>query len=561
MFAPNLSRKATVGLKFAPMNCPNDHQKPKLRILFAGLLLFLQLTACERPDPSATIAAPAINGLVPTPIVTPRDLSAIEVPTLVESESSEAEVVVTATAVLPTRPPATPLPTYDGIPTPDPPHTTGSEQAVLVHYVNPSETLGYIAQIYGSSLEELLTANQLTVNDFLVVGQEIRIPNQPSQIAPSFKIIPDSELVYGPAAKDFTVRDFSAYYNGFLMSYSEIVEGNSLAGPEIVSLVAHRYSVNPRLLLAVLEYQVGWVTRTAVNGAIATDYPMGVIEPRLKGLYTQLSWAADELNWGYYGRAEGGVTSFLIKDNTRVAFAADVNDGTAGVQKLFGAHDAASYQSWLHDVSAEGFFATYNYLFGNPFAYTVDPIWPQGLTQPPLQLPWPAGETWYFTGGPHGGWDTGSAWAALDFVPSSEQLGCVQSDDWVTAMVGGVVSRSGDGAVVVDVDGDGFAGTGWAITYMHLESRDRIEGGTLVQAGDKLGHPSCEGGFSNGTHVHIARSFNGRWISADGLIPFNMGGWLAQGLGREYDGLLVLDGTSKEACECRDEINAITREE
>ena len=31
-----------------------------------------------------------------------------------------------------------------------------------------------------------------------------------------------------------------------------------------------------------------------------------------------------------------------------------------------------------------------------------------------MQLPLQNGTTWSFTGGPHGGWDAGSAWAALD---------------------------------------------------------------------------------------------------------------------------------------------------
>jgi LasA protease len=83
-------------------------------------------------------------------------------------------------------------------------------------------------------------------------------------------------------------------------------------------------------------------------------------------------------------------------------------------------------------------------------------------------------------------------------------------------MAPGLVVRSDFGAVVVDMDGDGYAGTGWAITYMHLETRDRVAIGTQVKTGDPLGHPSCEGGFSNGTHVHIARTYNGRWVAADG---------------------------------------------
>jgi murein DD-endopeptidase MepM/ murein hydrolase activator NlpD len=196
-------------------------------------------------------------------------------------------------------------------------------------------------------------------------------------------------------------------------------------------------------------------------------------------------------------------------------------------------------------------------LFGNPFAYTFEPLLPENLSQPALKLPWASGETWYLTGGPHGAWASGSAWAALDFAPPHEQLGCYRSDAWVTAMADGLVTRSDAGAVVTDLDGDGYAGTGWTITYMHVEARDRIPVGSVVQAGDAIGHPSCEGGFSNGTHLHIARAYNGRWISADGPLPLSMGGWVTQGLGREYDGLLIKGDQVKEACECREEGNAI----
>lgn len=515
-----------------------------------ALLFVFCLSGCERPDPQVTIVAPPPAGqqvgVAPTPIATAHPLDAGR-ESLLEPKQETA-----------VQPKTTLLPTYQGTPTPDPPHAGGNGQTASQHFVNPGETLGYIAQLYGTTLEAIMTANGLAAADFLAVGQALTIPNTAAQTGPAFKIIPDSELVYGPAAKDFRVQDFAALFNGYLMGYREEVEGLSLSGPEIVALVANRYSVNPRLLLAVLEHRAGWVTQ---GGALDDGFPLGRVDTLLPGLYRQLSWAADELNWGYYGRAEGGVTSIGIEDGSRVAFAPEINDGTAGVQNLMAKHSAATYQSWLQDTGPDGLFATYSRLFGNPFAYTVDPLWPPTITQPPLQLPWGVGETWYFTGGPHGGWDVGSAWAALDFVQSGEQLGCVQTDAWVTAMVNGLVTRSEFGAVVVDLDGDNYVGTGWTVLYMHLENRDRIAAGTPVQVGDRLGHPSCEGGFSNGTHVHVARLYNGRWVSADGPVPFTMSGWEARGLGREYDGQLVRGDVVKEACECREESNAVIREE
>lgn len=504
-----------------------------MKKLLLLLLLLPGLAGCERPDPEHDDLALPTTG------------------------AQNAEMPAANGAA----PPApningTPLPAYTGTPTPDPPHPTAVPGGDTIHRVNPGETLGYIAQLYGRSVNDLLAANALAQADLLFVGQEITIPGQTAAlIGTTFKIIPDSELVYGPAARGFDVRAFAERFNGRLLRYEEEVEGQLLAGPEIVSLVAHRYSVNPRLLLAALEYRAGWVTQPE---GVSDVFVMGRVQNGAEGLYRQLSWAADQLNWGYYGRAEGGLHTFVLGDGTRIAYAAQINHGTAGVQRLLGSHSAATYESWLQDVGRDGLYAVFTQLFGNPFAYSIDPLWPSDLAQPPLELPWSSGETWYFTSGPHGGWASGSAWAALDFAPESDRLGCVSSDAWVRAMAGGVVTRSDFGAVVVDLDGDGYAGTGWAITYMHLEGRDRVAVGTRVQTGDALGHPSCEGGFSSGTHVHIARTYNGRWVAADGERPFNMGGWVSQGLGREYDGLLVRDGVSREACACRDEMNAIT---
>jgi hypothetical protein len=136
----------------------------------------------------------------------------------------------------------------------------------------------------------------------------------------------------------------------------------------------------------------------------------------------------------------------------------------------------------------------------------------------------------------------------------------VQADDWVTAMADGVVTRSDFGAVVVDLDGNGYAGDGWVLLYMHLETRDRIPVGSFVQTGDQIGHPSCEGGYSDGTHVHVARLFNGRWIAADGDIPFVMSGWVSSGDGREYDGFLTRGDVVREAwVGIREEINRINK--
>jgi hypothetical protein len=93
--------------------------------------------------------------------------------------------------------------------------------------------------------------------------------------------------------------------------------------------------------------------------------------------------------------------------------------------------------------------------------------------------------------------------------------------------------------LLLDLDGDGHVQTGWVLLYLHLADRGRAAVGDRVNADDPLGHPSCEGGSATGTHVHIARRYNGEWLSAGSPIPFVLGGWTAHPGDQLYDGTLV----------------------
>jgi hypothetical protein len=101
------------------------------------------------------------------------------------------------------------------------------------------------------------------------------------------------------------------------------------------------------------------------------------------------------------------------------------------------------------------------------------------------------------------------------------------------------VTRSDRNILALDLDGDGFEQTGWVLFYLHIADRERVPAGTRVNLDDPLGHPSCERGRSTGTHVHIARKYNGEWIAADGPLPFVISGWRARNGARLYEGSLI----------------------
>jgi hypothetical protein len=126
------------------------------------------------------------------------------------------------------------------------------------------------------------------------------------------------------------------------------------------------------------------------------------------------------------------------------------------------------------------------------------------------------------------------------------------SDRWATAVADGVVVPGGDGQLWLDLDGDAVRETGPVVLYLHVASEGRAEPGTRVRAGDRVGRPSCEGGFSNATHIHLARLFDGEWLAAAGPVPFELGVWTAFGSPSVYDGGLEGPRRSRrEACECR----------
>src|SRR5215216_4314136 len=160
-------------------------------------------------------------------------------------------------------------------PTPDAPHALPTQRDFLDQYtVESGDTLGNIAQKYGITLEALMQANGLNESSLLTVGMVLKIPPIEADPTPgsSLKIVPDSELVYGPASAQFDLESFVHEQNGYLASYTQDVNGETLSGVQIITQISQSYSVNPRLLLALLEYRGGWVTNPSPDNV---DYPLG----------------------------------------------------------------------------------------------------------------------------------------------------------------------------------------------------------------------------------------------------------------------------------------------
>jgi LasA protease len=424
----------------------------------------------------------------------------------------------------------------------------------LVDYVaQPGDTLAALAAHFNTTVPEITAANPIIPADATTMppGLPMKIPIYFKALwAYPFKIVPDAAFVDGPMQIGFNTSAFVQSQPGWLKNYHGYSgAGDLLTGAELVDYVAINYSVSPRLLLALLEYKSGALSNPS---APPDSFILGYQQTYYSTLYLQLVLAANTLNNGYYGWRGAKLTEFDLPDGTLIRPDPWQNAASVAIQYFFSRTD--SQASFDMDVGSQGLAAAYRALFGDPWAGDINFI-PGSLKQPALRLPFPPDQTWTYTGAPHTGWGLGDPFAAIDFAPPSGHHGCFTPDpqNFVTAVADGLIVRSGPDGLALDLDGDGDERTGWVIFYLHLSATSRPPAGQMMHAGDRIGEPSCQGGeLVTGTHVHIARKYNGEWILADSPIPFDLSGWITHSSGTAYQGTLTRNGLIVKACTCSD---------
>ncbi len=511
------------------------HRSTIIWISFLSILLIPAL-ACNLPKRGVSeLSFPTGQAATPSPdLAFPSD----------EGGSNSASTTLKAPGEplnpIQTLPAVTPGPGEDAgwlTPNPEltlPPYTTYRTQ--------PGDTLAALAARFGVNPDQISPAQPS--DGMLQPGQQLTIPNMIGAPPYPMPALPDGIVINSPAAAGFQTADFISKAGGYLSTYGEQMDtGEWLSGTEIVQRVATESSINPQVLLAFLEFRSGWVRGEPFDPSMV-DYPIGFYVPDYHGLYLELSLVAKELNIGYYGWRQGTLTELVFPSSARVRISPGLNAGSVAVQNLaskFYLHQ----QDWLDGLYGPGgFLAIYKEMFGDAWeaADRAGSLFPVDLIQPSLELPFNPGEDWSLTSGPHIAWRTGTPRGALDFAPITGEPACAISTSWVTASAAGLVVRSERGILTIDLDGDGLEQTGWVLFYMHLADQGRVLPGTRVQVDTPIGHPSCEGGQATGTHVHLARKYNGEWLAADGPLPMVLSGWVAHAGKLSYEGTLEKGG-------------------
>lgn len=413
----------------------------------------------------------------------------------------------------------------------------------VLYYARSGDWLPALAVRFGVDVKDIVSPKLLSERELLDPGTLLIIPDTLDRsipFTPAVQLIPDDELIFSSSTIGFDIADYVKQAGGYLSTYREYLGTTGwTSGARAIERLAYENSVNPRLLLAILDYEARWV-RGKPENEFRIDYPLAQENYRYKGMFMQLAWGINQLSKGYYDWRAGKITELIFRDGSRLRIDPTLNAGTVGLMYYFSR--SHSLNEWLRIMDqSSGFLPFYQSMFVDPWsrADMNGPIFPPGISQPEMALPFEIRSAWAFTGGPHAAWDLGGPMAAVDFAPPSARTGCLSSDKWVVSSAPGLVVRSEKGVVVVDLDGDGSEQTGWNILYLHVATNDRVAKGEWVEQDGRIGHPSCEGGVSTGTHVHIARKYNGEWVIADGPLPFVLSGWTVYAGDRPYQGKLV----------------------
>jgi LasA protease len=184
---------------------------------------------------------------------------------------------------------------------PSPTSTSFTPPAGYVEYrAQSGDTLAVVASHFGVEPARVVSQAPIPTRGLIDPGQKLFLPVFTGKTTSAEILIPDSEVVFSRTAVDFDPVKYMDATNGKLKDYTDLRTYGTTHGIKIISQWAQEFSINPRLLLSLLELNGKWVTDWPETPDQSL-YPYGYVKYDQGGLYRQAGWAVSQLMAGYYG--------------------------------------------------------------------------------------------------------------------------------------------------------------------------------------------------------------------------------------------------------------------
>ncbi|NIS81721.1 MAG: peptidoglycan DD-metalloendopeptidase family protein, partial [Anaerolineales bacterium] len=326
------------------------------------------------------------------------------------------------------------------------------------------------------------------------------------------ELLADGQFVWGPNVGDFDIRSFLQARDSALQAYSDDIE-----------LWARYTSVNPKILLTVLELRYGLVN------ALPPDHDPDAVRANIENtslnmaiaFYEHLhTWGSRRLPWDLKALATN--PPLIFADGSIIQLTSEQASGSFAVAAAVA--NATEFDTWIQemfDLGPDGFHGVLGGMFPE-----VDPLDASNdidpSTPPPdnlFQFPFPLGATWRF-GGPHS-WagDNTPPFSSMDFHEGGATCSAPPGL-YTVAAAGGTAYRPWGYTCWLEID----HGNDWTTSYYHMQNTIDPQGVSLYQ-NSSLGTIACEvcaGGWASGPHVHWTLKYNGAYVSLEGV---KVSGW------------------------------------
>lgn len=336
---------------------------------------------------------------------------------------------------------------------------------------------------------------------------------------------------------------------------------------ETIMHYAGYYSINPKLLISMIESQSKLVTSPSEKAYL---FPFGNLSKN-KGFKSQIKDVSSQLSKRFYAYKKLTLNvdknNFVLRNNVTSNSAATIaiasmltsNNKTELLPVKNKYAHLKNHNSPLEESGSKQNEININHIlnaYENIFAQTSDELISNNNEQvkksvtrkrasntnaltkaaavnvPSLYLPWTSGWSWKTSGGAHG--FDGSTWplSSLDFYYPGGNSGWGGNKPAVYASHGGTVTWYSRCNMRIT------HASGIATNYYHMDNL-QYGSGTYINAGTYIGTYAntksaslCEGGTSTGPHLHISLLKNGYYESLQG---YNFSGFYVDVGNSQYD--------------------------